>query len=216
MLVEIAKINHEERTVVSSLDIAETFGKEHRRVLQDIREIGCSEEFRLHNFVQSSYENSQGKQQPMFLVTRDGFVLLAMGYTGELAMRFKETYIKQFNAMESALRGKLIEREKGIAVRQALTKALQQSTENERMHGHAYSTYTNVIYKVLFGMNAAQLREKYQIKASDNLRDCFTQEELRAIQSMECLVSGLVDCGWEYTAVKDFITKTNAHNLLCA
>lgn len=216
MLVEIAKINHEERSVVSSLDIAETFGKEHRRVLQDIREIGCSEEFRLHNFVQSSYENSQGKQQPMFLVTRDGFVLLAMGYTGELAMRFKEAYIKQFNAMESALRGKLIEREKGIAVRQALTKALQQSTENERMHGHAYSTYTNVIYKVLFGMNAAQLREKYQIKASDNLRDCFTQEELRAIQSMECLVSGLVDCGWEYTAVKDFITKTNAHNLLCA
>lgn len=216
MLVEIAKINHEERTVVSSLDIAETFGKEHRRVLQDIREIGCSEEFRLHNFVQSSYENSQGKQQPMFLVTRDGFVLLAMGYTGELAMRFKEAYIKQFNAMESALRGKLIEREKGIAVRQALTKALQQSTENERMHGHAYSTYTNVIYKVLFGMNAAQLREKYQIKASDNLRDCFTQEELRAIQSMECLVIGLVDCGWEYTAVKDFITKTNAHNLLCA
>lgn len=216
MLVEIAKINHEERTVVSSLDIAKTFGKEHRRVLQDIREIGCSEEFRLHNFVQSSYENSQGKQQPMFLVTRDGFVLLAMGYTGELAMRFKEAYIKQFNAMESALRGKLIEREKGIAVRQALTKALQQSTENERMHGHAYSTYTNVIYKVLFGMNAAQLREKYQIKASDNLRDCFTQEELRAIQSMECLVSGLVDCGWEYTAVKDFITKTNAHNLLCA
>ena len=216
MLVEIAKINHEERTVVSSLDIAETFGKEHRRVLQDIREIGCSEEFRLHNFVQSSYENSQGKQQPMFLVTRDGFVLLAMGYTGELAIRFKEAYIKQFNAMESALRGKLIEREKGIAVRQALTKALQQSTENERMHGHAYSTYTNVIYKVLFGMNAAQLREKYQIKASDNLRDCFTQEELRAIQSMECLVSGLVDCGWEYTAVKDFITKTNAHNLLCA
>ena len=216
MLVEIAKINHEERTVVSSLDIAETFGKEHRRVLQDIREIGCSEEFRLHNFVQSSYENSQGKQQPMFFVTRDGFVLLAMGYTGELAMRFKEAYIKQFNAIENALRGKLIEREKGIAVRQALTKALQQSTENERMHGHAYSTYTNVIYKVLFGMNAAQLREKYQIKASDNLRDCFTQEELRAIQSMECLVSGLVDCGWEYTAVKDFITKTNAHNLLCA
>ncbi len=216
MLVEIAKINHEERTVVSSLDIAETFGKEHRRVLQDIREIGCSEEFRLHNFVQSSYENSQGRQQPMFLVTRDGFVLLAMGYTGELAMRFKEAYIKQFNAMESALRGKLIEREKGIAVRQALTKALQQSTENDRMHGHAYSTYTNVIYKVLFGMSAAQLREKYQIKASDNLRDCFTQEELRAIQSMECLVSGLVDCGWEYTAVKDFITKTNAHNLLCA
>ena len=49
-------------------------------------------------------------------------------------MRFKEAYIKQFNAMEKALQGKLIEREKGIAVRQSLTKALQQSTENERLH----------------------------------------------------------------------------------
>jgi Rha family phage regulatory protein len=216
MLVEIAKINHEERTVVSSLDIAETFSKEHFHVLRDIRELGCSEEFRQSNFGLTYYDDSQGKKRDMYVMTRDGFTLLVMGYTGELAMRFKEAYIKQFNAMESALRGKLIEREKGIAVRQALTKALQQSTENERMHGHAYSTYTNVIYKVLFGMSAAQLREKYQIKASDNLRDCFTQEELRAIQSMECLVSGLVDCGWEYTAVKDFITKTNAHNLLCA
>lgn len=216
MLVEIAKINHEERTVVSSLDVAETFGKEHFNVVRDIRNLGCSDEFNAINFEGIKYTDSRGRKQDAYIMTRDGFTLLVMGYTGELAMRFKEAYIKQFNAMENALRGKLIEREKGIAVRQALTKALQQSTENERMHGHAYSTYTNVIYKVLFGMNAAQLREKYQIKASDNLRDCFTQEELRAIQSMECLVSGLVDCGWEYTAVKDFIAKTNAHNLLCA
>ena len=216
MLVEIAKINHEERTVVSSLDVAETFGKAHDKVMRDIRDIGCSAEFNAANFGDIEYLDSRGRKQKACVMTRDGFTLLVMGYTGELAMRFKEAYIKQFNAMESALRGKLIEREKGIAVRQALTKALQQSTENERMHGHAYSTYTNVIYKVLFGMNAAQLREKYQIKSSDNLRDYFTQEELRAVQSMECLVSGLVDCGWEYAAVKDFITKTNAHNLLCA
>lgn len=216
MLVEIAKINHEERTVVSSLDVAETFGKAHKDVLRSIRELGCSEEFNERNFSPVEYTDAKGEKRPAYVMTRDGFTMLVMGYTGEFAMRFKEAYIKQFNAMESALRGKLIEREKGIAVRQALTKALQQSTENERMHGHAYSTYTNVIYKVLFGMNAAQLREKYQIRVSDNLRDYFTQEELRAVQSMECLVSGLVDCGWEYTAVKDFITKTNAHNLLCA
>lgn len=216
MLVEIAKINHEERTVVSSLDVAETFGKEHFNVVRDIRNLGCSDEFNAINFEGIKYTDSRGRKQDAYIMTRDGFTLLVMGYTGELAMRFKEAYIKQFNAMENALCGKLIEREKGIAVRQALTKALQQSTENERMHGHAYSTYTNVIYKVLFGMNAAQLREKYQIKSSNNLRDCFTQEELQAVQAMERLVSGLVDCGWEYGAVKDFISKTNTHNLLCA
>lgn len=111
--------------------------------------------------------------------------------------------------MEATLRGKLIEQEKGIAVRQALTKALQQSNENERMHGHAYSNYTNCIYKELFGMNAAQLRDMFGLSKKECLRDCFSQEELRAIQSMECLVSGLVDCGWEYEQIKESIRVNN-------
>lgn len=216
MLVEVMKIKHEDRIVVSSLDVAETFGKEHFHVLRDIRELGCSEEFRQSNFGLTYYDDSQGKKRDMYIMTRDGFTMLVMGYTGELAMKFKEAYIKQFNAMEAAVNGKLIEREKGIAVRQALTKALQQSTENERMHGHAYSTYTNVIYKALFGMNAAQLREKHHLSPRDNLRDCFTSEELAAVQAMERLVSGLVDCGWEYNAVKEFILKNNTQKLLCA
>ena len=108
------------------------------------------------------------------------------------------------------MQGKLIEREKGIAVRQALTKALQQSSEDERMHGHAYSNYTNCIYKTLFGKDAAQLRLDYGIGPKENLRDVFSQEELSAVQSMERLVSGLVDCGWEYTQIKEFIGKTNS------
>lgn len=145
MLVEIMKINKEEITVVTSLDIAETFGKEHARVLRDIRKLECSDEFRVDNFAESSYQNSQNKKQPMYLITRDGFTLLVMGYTGEKEMRFIEAYIRQFNAMEKALVGKIKERKKGIAIRQALTKAIQLSNENDRMHGHAYSTYTNVI-----------------------------------------------------------------------
>ncbi len=216
MLVEIMKFGREERAGCTSLDVAETFEKDHRHVLRDIRELGCSDEFRVSNFGQSSYINEQNKMQPMVVMTRDGFTLLAMGYTGELAMKFKEGYIKQFNAMEAALRGKLVEREKGIAVRQALTKALQQSNEDARMYGHAYSTYTNCIYKVLFGMDAKQLREKFGISKKDGLRDCFSPEELRAVQSMECLVSGLVDCGWEYQKIKDFIQANNSMRQLAA
>lgn len=213
MLVEIMKIGREERATVTSLDVAETFGKRHDNVLKDIRELGCSEEFNLLNFEEIEYRDDRNRVQKAYAMTRDGFTLLVMGYTGDLAMKFKEAYIRQFNAMEAALRGKLIEREKGIAVRQALTKALQQSTEDSRMHGHAYSTYTNCIYKVLFGMNANQLREKFGIGKKDNLRDCFTQEELRMVQSMERLVSGLVDCGWEYDKVKAFIEQTNMRRL---
>lgn len=68
------------RPVTDSLTVAGTFGKEHRRVLQDIRELECSEEFRLHNFVQSSYTNDQNREMPRYLITQDGFAFLVMGY----------------------------------------------------------------------------------------------------------------------------------------
>lgn len=213
MLVTLEKFRKEERAVCTSLDIAETFGKEHKNVLRDVESLGCSKEFNRLNFEPISYTDSMNRTQKAYAMTRDGFTLLVMGYTGDLAMKFKEAYIKQFNAMEAALQGKRLEREKGIAVRQALTKALQQSAENERMHGHAYSNYTNCIYKVLFGKNAAQLRSDFGIGKDDSLRDCFSKEDIRSVQSMECLVNGLVDCGWGYDQVKDFISKNNMKRL---
>lgn len=209
MLVEIIKFGNEEKTVVTSLDVAETFGKAHKNVLRDIETLGCSGEFNRLNFELISYNDVMHRKQKAYAMTRDGFTLLVMGYTGELAMQFKEAYIKQFNAMEEALRGKRIEREKGIAVRQALTMALKQSAEVDRMHGHAYSTYTNCIYKVLFGKDASQLRTEYGIGKKENLRDCFTQEELQDVQRMEYLVSGLIACGWGYHQIKSFISENN-------
>lgn len=216
MLVEVKRINKEEVTVVTSLDVAETFEKNHYDVMESIRNIESSistTEFSVL-FNLTSYKASNGKSNPMYLMTKDGFTLLAMGYTGEKAMKFKLAYIKQFNTMENLLKSKLVEREKGIAVRQSLTKALQQSTENERMHGHAYSTYTNCIYKVIFGMNATQLRESFGISKKDELRNFFTPEELKSIQDMELLVSGLVACGWGYDQIKDFIYQNNVKKLV--
>ncbi len=81
MLVEAKRISKAEVTVVSSLDVAETFGKQHAHVLRDIKELECSEEFRLSNFGESSYINSQNKKQPMYYMTRDGFTILVIGYT---------------------------------------------------------------------------------------------------------------------------------------
>ena len=213
MLVEVMMIGKVETSIVTSLDIAETFGKEHKRVLQDIRELECSEDFRQHNFVQSSYVNSQNKKQPMYYVTRDGFTLLAMGYTGEKAMKFKEGYIRQFNAMEKLLIGKIKEREKGIAVRQAFTKAIQQSSENERMHGHAYSTYTDVIYKSIFGKNAKQLRDEFGISKKESMRDYFSEEDLVKVQNAEMLVSALVGYGWGYNEIKEFILNKSINKI---
>jgi len=91
------------RPVTDSLNVAEKFIKEHRRVMQDIRDLGCSDEFRQHHFVLSSYMTSQNKELPKYIMTEQGFTLLAMGYTGDTAMSFKEDYISEFTRMRQQL-----------------------------------------------------------------------------------------------------------------
>nr|DAK94199.1 MAG TPA: regulatory protein [Bacteriophage sp.] len=95
--------------VVSSLALADHFEKEHRGVLRDIRVI-CEElpeDLRAHNFVLSSYDgktpNGGKRTYPMYLLTRDGFTLVAMGFTGKKALAWKIKYIQAFNEMERAL-----------------------------------------------------------------------------------------------------------------
>ncbi len=87
----------------TSLDVAEKFSKEHKNVLRDIEKIECSQAFRRLNFEPSSYKNEQNKKQPMFRITRDGFAILVMGFTGKKAMQWKEKYIAAFNRMEKEL-----------------------------------------------------------------------------------------------------------------
>lgn len=93
----------EQRVVVSSRDVARVFGKEHAKVLRDIRNLECSEAFSQANFGLGSYKDAQNQERPEYLITRDGFTFLAMGFTGEKAAKFKEAYIEAFNAMEKAL-----------------------------------------------------------------------------------------------------------------
>lgn len=83
--------------------VADYFGKAHRTVLRDIRNLDCSEVFREHNFVLTSYLDPQGKERPEFLLTYDGLVFLVMGWTGERAAAKKEAYIAEFNRMRAAL-----------------------------------------------------------------------------------------------------------------
>lgn len=94
------------RPVTDSLTVAASFEKEHRRVLQDIREVlnQVEAEWGMHHFVQTTYENEQnGQHYPKYLITEQGFTLLVMGYTGSRAMKFKIDYINEFDRMKSEL-----------------------------------------------------------------------------------------------------------------
>ena len=88
----------------TSLQVAEHFGKRHTHVLRSIRNLQVSEEFSRLNFGPRDYFDERGKVQPMYDISRDGFAMLAMGFTGKEAARWKEAYISTFNAMEAKLR----------------------------------------------------------------------------------------------------------------
>lgn len=92
------------RLVTDSLNVAEIFGKRHNDVLRDIKNLGCSEEFRVRNFAQSSYTNQQGREMPKVIISEHGFAILAMGYTGHRAMEFKEAFIAAFVQMRENLK----------------------------------------------------------------------------------------------------------------
>lgn len=88
----------------TSLKIAEKFNRQHKTVLAAINDLEIPQEFIEQNFLPYSYIAKNGKANPAYEITFDGFTLLAMGFTGKKAMEFKVKYIKAFRAMEAELR----------------------------------------------------------------------------------------------------------------
>lgn len=88
--------------VASSRQIAESFGKEHKSVLRSVEDLVAQNCAAKSMFYETTYEN-RGKQYPMYLMNRDGFSLLVMGFTGKAALEWKLKYIQAFNEMEKKL-----------------------------------------------------------------------------------------------------------------
>lgn len=104
---ELGVFVEHDRVWTTSRDVAEKFEKNHRDVIRSVKNLDCSEDFRARNFALSSYSVETGngtyKEYPEYLMTRDGFTFLAMGFTGPKAAHFKEAYIAEFNRMEEEL-----------------------------------------------------------------------------------------------------------------
>lgn len=90
--------------LTSSLLVAKKFGKQHKDVMKGIKELLTSAQKCANLFVVAEYPDSYGRTQPMYIMNRDGFTLLAMGFTGGKALKFKLEYIEAFNEMEAALK----------------------------------------------------------------------------------------------------------------
>ena len=100
------------QVVVSSRDIAEHFEKEHKHVLESIKKLIENQPAENSTrsistwFYETTYIDQKGEQRKQYLINRDGFSLLVMGFTGQKALEWKIKYIEAFNAMEEHLRQK--------------------------------------------------------------------------------------------------------------
>ena len=137
METDIVYRNENGIAVTTSYLVAETFGKNHAHVLRDIDGLCCSEDFHKSNFgfMFSIRElpNGGSRNERYCVITRDGFTILAMGYTGKKAMEFKEKYIAAFNAMEQQLKQGVTHSLESLSRKQILQMALEAEEEKERM-----------------------------------------------------------------------------------
>ena len=96
--------NRDGEVWANSRDVAETFGKQNKNVNQTIANLIAENSAVKNMFVESQYKSSRGRMETEYWVTRDGFSLLAMGFTGKKAIQWKLKYIEAFNAMEERLK----------------------------------------------------------------------------------------------------------------
>lgn len=176
---------------VDSLFVASAFEKNHKEVLRDIRRItaddsGLSVEFRQRNFAPSYYHNKQNKKQPCYYLTRDGFTMLVMGYTGAKAMKFKEMYIKRFNEMEQFIKCLVSARQEFPL----LTENIKLLHDNPKPYH--FSNECDMLNRIVIGMSAKQFRLANGIEKGKSIRPYLSKEQIQMLETLQKVDVGLL------------------------
>lgn len=188
---ELVYLKNDE-AVCDSLQVAEKFGKEHRNVLRaidDLLETLLKIEQPSKLFIASKRKADDGQYHRMYLMNRDGFFLLVMGFTGREALEWKLQYIRAFNQMESFIREKSTQmwietRKAGKFTRKAETDTIQKLVEYAKEQG---SSHAEKLY-----MTYSKLANKM---AGINKRDEATVTQLNNLSLMENIILHEVDLG---------------------
>ena len=143
----IVQIDNGHATTLST-QVADYFGKRHDAVLRDIRcLVKKCPELNLHNFVEVDYKTNKGQTYKAYRMDRKGFVLLAMGFTGEQALKFKIAYIDAFDRMEEELRNSTADKLKAVIPLTPRQQYKIQRAVAERAKGS--HVHFNTIYKAI-------------------------------------------------------------------
>ena len=146
-----------DQVLTTSLKVAEVFGKEHRHVLDAVRKLFTAENLAVKQmFQESTYLNERNQSQPMFIMNRDGFTLLAMGFNGKKALEFKIKYIEAFNKMEDELKSqqtKQLSAAEYLTQRLKLIGALETDVEMLEHNQKNMQNAINGLFDMVYGMS---------------------------------------------------------------
>jgi Rha family phage regulatory protein len=176
---------------VDSLFVAEFFEKRHDHVIRDIRKItapksGLSDNFIHSNFKADSYKDSTGRKLPCYFMTRDGFTMLVMGYSGQKAMKFKELYIRRFNEMESFIKTLVSARQEFPL----LTANIKLLHENPKPYH--FSNECDMLNRIVVGMTAKQFRLANGIEKGKSIRPYLSEEQITMLDTLQKVDVGLL------------------------
>lgn len=116
--------------------------------------------------------------------------------------KFKKALVRSFFEARQELARREVQQAIKTPIRRKLTDAIRDSGEDERMKGHAYTAYTNLIYKAATGMNASQIRKAAGAGRLVDAVPLISSETLAEIAKREAQVATLLDCGMKYDDIK--------------
>ncbi|EIL6659185.1 TPA: Rha family transcriptional regulator [Campylobacter coli] len=188
--VEVNLNIKENKVFINSLDLAKVFNKNHKDVLETTKN-QPQNDFTESNFILSTYKDKKGELRPCYNLTRDGFSLLVMGFTGEKAYKWKIEFIKAFNEMEKRLRNIEYEKHDKLAFRQSLGYKSQLKQQKEH--------YENKIKALQYDLeNKKELSFKRKLSKEELL-------ELRKILARDYGILCIKE--WEMSLVAEKIGK---------
>ncbi|WP_418871002.1 Rha family transcriptional regulator [Selenomonas bovis] len=127
---DLVRINSNQ-VVTDSRSVAEHFGKEHKNVLRAIDDLVAQNSATKNMFYETSHEY-RGQSFRYFLMNRDGFSLLVMGFTGKTALGWKIKYINAFNEMEKALKDQRVKQVEQDKAKEMRAEAMLKNADSRR------------------------------------------------------------------------------------
>lgn len=164
----------------------------------------------LQNEGDKIYDNDSinSKTRSITLVPKRSLLRVGMILTNNfMATKIRNYLLNIEEKTEIDRKSWAIQREVGIIERKRMTSAISKYIPENKNKKFAYPNYTNMVYKTIFGCDAKSLRLQRNVKTNDALRDNFTESELKKVEEVETIVTGLISMDFTYKQIEEMLKQ---------